>query len=113
MNPYPTEFEEQCTFVEWLELKGLKFTAIPNSTWTKSWSQKTKNKQSGLRRGLPDMLVITPSGLAFVEMKRQNSPPSATKPEQHAWINSLNKLDGVECRICRGATEAIEFIEEL
>jgi len=43
-NTTPLETEEQRTFVQWLEYKKLIFTAIPNSTFTRSWSQKAKNK---------------------------------------------------------------------
>ena len=111
-HPYiPTEYEEQCTFVDWLEVKGLKFTAIPNSTYTTSYSQKRKNWATGLRPGLPDLLVITPKGLAFIEMKRTKK--SHTSPEHKEWVDLLNKCPGVEARICYGAQEAIHFISEL
>lgn len=108
----PSEYDEQCTFVDWLEHKNLKFSSIPNSTWTTSWAQKTKNHNSGLRKGLPDILVSTPRGLVFIEMKKQKAPPSAVKPHQQEWIDELNKHNGVQAQVCRGSGEAIEFIEQ-
>jgi hypothetical protein len=77
--PVPLEDEEQIDFVEWLELVGLRFTSVPNSTFTKSWSQKRHNAATGLRRGFPDMIVIIPphrakDGLGHLlcpELKRQ------------------------------------------
>jgi hypothetical protein len=33
-NTTPLEEEEQAALVEWLELKKLKFTAVPNSTFS-------------------------------------------------------------------------------
>lgn len=106
----PTEFEEQKVFVEWLEAKGLKFSAIPNSTYTTSWNQKRKNKESGLRAGLPDLLIILPAckGLLFIEMKRTKG--GVISPEQQGWINELNTLDGVEAAVCKGAAEAISKV---
>ncbi len=69
------------------------------------------NKSMGLRPGLPDMLIITPSGLAFVEMKRTKG--SNTSDHQKEWLEALNKVQGIEVRICFGADEAIQFISEL
>lgn len=110
MVNFPTEYEEQCNFVAWLEAKKLKFTAIPNSTFTTSWGQKIKNKKLGLRAGLPDLLIITPLGLVFVEMKRLKG--GSLKPDQKEWIEALNELSGVEAKMCRGAEEAINYIKE-
>jgi len=112
----PTEYEEQCAFVEWLEMKGLKFTAIPNSTWTKSWAQKRKNWATGLRKGLPDLIVIVPrkigiKNIVFVEMKRQKG--GVVSPEQKEWLKELQECKEVEARVCKGAKEAIKFIEEI
>lgn len=110
-NTTPTEYEEQVAFVEWLELKKLKHSAIPNSTYTTSWNQKRKNKAMGLNAGLPDMLIIVPTGLAFVEMKRKKG--GKISPEQQSWIDALNRCSGVEARVCYGCDEAIAFISEL
>ena len=111
----PLEAEEQKVLVEWMEYKKIKFSAIPNSTYTKSWNQKRKNKEQGLRKGLPDLLVClndkqSKSGaiLLFVEMKRIKG--SSATPEQKEWIRSLNEINNVECMICYGADEAIDFI---
>lgn len=110
--PCPTEDQEQIEFVKYLELKGLKFTAIPNHTYNPNFSQQAKNKRLGLRKGLPDMLVVLPGiGLAFVEMKRVKG--SSTSVEQRAWVEALNTAPGTEARICKGAAMAIDFIEEL
>jgi len=107
-NTSPLEEDEQIAFVSWLEAHKLKFTAIPNSTYTKSWSQKRKNTAMGLRSGLPDLLVITPRGLLFVEMKRKQG--SVTSPEQKEWIEALNKIPNVQAEVCKGADEAIKFV---
>lgn len=115
MNITPTEHQEQCTLVEWMEYQGLKFTAIPNSTYTKSWKQKVKNTQSGLRPGLPDLLIIIPidksrtckAEMVFIELKRQKG--GKTSESQKEWIEAINGA-GVAAHICKGCDEAIEVL---
>ena len=111
------EEQEQEIFVNWLESKHLKFSAIPNSTFTKSWSQKAKNKRVGLRKGLPDLLILVRKEqsaydrtlMLFVEMKRLKG--AGATPEQKEWIEVLNKHDGIQAKVCRGAEQAKEFIK--
>jgi hypothetical protein len=112
--PSLSEDHEQMVFITYLEQRGLRFTAIPNNTYSPHISVKVRNKRMGLRAGFPDMVVVVPGvGLACVEMKRAKSPPSATSPEQLEWIDALNTCPGVEARVCKGADAAIAFIEEL
>lgn len=111
-TPCETEFSEQVAFVQYLELKGLKFTAIPNSTYTPSFAQKMKNKKMGLRPGLCDLLVILPNGyLAFVELKRVRG--GQLSKEQAEWIDALNEVPHVKAFMARGSGEAIDMIELL
>lgn len=106
----PYEEDEQKTFVEYLEAKRLMFTAIPNSTYTKSWKQKAKNKEQGLRPGLPDLIVLLPGKILFVEMKRRKG--GRTTQEQKNWIAALNSIcPHVKSTVCKGAAEAIALIE--
>jgi len=114
----PYEADEQKAFVQWLEVKKLKFTAIPNSTWTPSGWQLTENIAMGVRSGLPDLLVIIPAKqsktkkacMLFVEMKRIKK--YTIKEDQKNWINAINTIENVEARICFGADEAIGFVSE-
>lgn len=104
-----TEYEEQKVVVRYLETRGLKFSSIPNSTFTKSWSQKAKNKASGLRAGLPDLLIIVKNTLLFIELKRVKN--SAVSEKQKEWIAHLNAVGGnVVAKVCYGADEAIQTI---
>lgn len=103
-----SEDQEQETFIRWLELKKLPHTAIPNSTYTTSWKQKAKNKRMGLKRGFPDIVVCVAGRVVAVEMKRTKG--GVVSPYQKEWIETLNK-HGLETRVCKGAGEAIEFIE--
>ena len=105
----PTEADEQKVFVQWLELMGYKFSRIAQETYTPYWGQKIKNKQLGVRRGLPDLLIIVNNTLVFIEMKRKSG--GAISEEQQGWCDALNHCDGVTALVCRGADEAIEFIK--
>ena len=117
--PPPLEFDEQCALVDWMELKGLKFTSVPSSTWTSSWGQKIKNKQSGLRKGFPDLIVLIPAKLckydrtvmACIELKRTKG--GVTSPEQKEWIKMLSEVADVESMVCKGAEPAIKYLQDL
>lgn len=106
----PLEEFEQMKFVMWLEDHGYKFTAIPNSTFTRSWKQKLHNKAMGLRAGFPDMVVIVGDQLVAIEMKRRKG--GAVPAEQAEWISALNDA-GVMAQVCKGYDEAVTFITEV
>lgn len=119
-NITPLESAEQKTLVAWLELQDLLFTAIPNSTYTTSWAVKRRNYEQGLRKGLPDLLIVIPPNRAvdglgrviFCEMKRVKG--GVISPEQRNWIAALNSVGGtVDAFVARGADEAIEEIAKL
>lgn len=115
----PLEDDEQIAFVHWLEANLLVFTAIPNNTYTKSWKQKTKNKQMGLRPGLADLLVlISPAqsgdGLGYslyIEMKRQKG--GVQSADQKTWEAALNGLNTphIQYYLCKGCDEAIRTVD--
>lgn len=107
--PILTEDREQMNLVMWLEQQGYKYTAIPNSTYTKSWKQKLHNKDMGLRAGFPDIVVIAHSIFIAIEMKRSDGGAGASK-EQKAWIAYLQAA-GIPARVCNGKDEAVAFIE--
>jgi len=111
---YPIENEECYTFADYLRLRGLKFTHIPNETYTPHWGVKMRNKRLGVESGVPDYLIFIPKKniLLFIEMKRQNSSPSQTKQSQKDWLEALNQVSGVLAVVCRGAQEAIDLVEK-
>lgn len=111
MNLIPYEEEEQIALIQYLEIKGIKYTAIPNSTYTKSWKQKKKNKDMGLNPGLPDLLLILPKKLLFIEMKRIKG--GVVSKHQKEWIKALNSIGKqIEAVVCRGFEEAIKTIKK-
>jgi len=110
MNTTPTEYDECVVLAEYLEIKGLKYSHIPNETFTKSWGTKMKNKRQGVKRGVPDYMIIVKSVLIFIEMKRKKG--GRTSKEQKEWMEALNKCDCVSAYVCEGADEAIEVINK-
>lgn len=119
--PVPLEDEEQSAFVTWLELVGLRFSSIPNATYTTSWKQKSKNYYTGLRAGFPDLVVLVPphrakDGLGHmlcIEMKRRQG--GTVSAVQKDWIAALNGLSSasVEAVVCKGAQEAIDHVNKI
>lgn len=110
-HPVAHEDVEQKIFIEWLEWQKIKFTAIPNSTYTKSWKQKVKNKTMGLRPGLPDLLLIVDNRLVFIEMKREKG--GTVSEYQKEWIEAINRCENAVAVVCRGGDAAIKAVEEI
>ena len=115
-NTTLTEFEECKLLVEYLELKKIKFTHLAQSTFTKSWATKTKNRQLGVRAGFPDYAIIFdyPSvkkkALVFLEMKRTKG--GVVSDEQKVWLEDLNDCNGVSAYIAKGFDEAKEIVDK-
>ena len=111
-NTTSTEYEEQKAFVEYLRLKGLKHTSIPNSTYTKSWQQKAKNTAQGLCAGFPDMIILFPNKMLCIEMKRIKG--GVVSENQQEWIDAINAVGGnVEAIVCYGANDAKNAVERI
>lgn len=106
--PVPTEEIEQAQLVHYLELRGCKFTSIPNSTYTKSIQQKMKNRRAGLRAGFPDLVIIANGRFFCIEMKR--TVGGRVTPEQQAWHDALNAA-GIDTYICKGFDEARAVVD--
>jgi len=106
---YPSEDWEQTQLVLWLDENNYKFSSIPSSTFTRSWSQKAKNTRTGLRKGLPDLLIVLKrKRLLFLEMKKVKG--GKLSPEQKEWIETLN-LCRVYATVAKGLEEAKKEIE--
>jgi hypothetical protein len=111
----PSEYSIQCQVVEYLELlktqgKVVLFTAIPNSTFTKSWAVKMKNKKSGVRPGLCDLFIITSTMAFFLELKREKG--GVLSPEQKKWIEAIAQA-GIPAFVAKGFNQAKNTIDAL
>lgn len=101
----------QCRIVEYLtELKQQgkirKFTAIPNSTYTPSWTAKSKNIKMGVRGGLFDLYIIGLNHAYFLELKTLKGTLSNS---QKKWMEALTAV-GVRNFVCHGYEAAINLI---
>jgi hypothetical protein len=112
--PPPTEHEEAVLLTEYLTLFQNKgevelFSHIPNETFTKNWGTKTKNKQEGVRKGVPDYIIVTKEKVIFIELKRIKG--SSTSPEQIEWNVKLQGKT-TDAYIARGFEEARKYLEK-
>jgi hypothetical protein len=116
------ESQEQREVNIYCTRKKIPMFAIPNGTH-KSIAARQKFKAEGLKAGVPDLMIPYPNnnyhGL-FIEMKQRpktlkNGSKSyaniKVSPEQDKWILRLRE-QGYEAKVCYGADEAIELIEE-
>jgi hypothetical protein len=112
-----SEYEEQCLLVEYLELKHLQFSKVAQETFTSNWGIVMKNKKSGVRKGIPDMMIIFPPRetkyyrLVFIEMKKEKG--GVLSPEQKDWLDKLNQCKDVYGFVCNGFKEAKKIIDSL
>jgi len=83
-NTIPSEEIEQINFVQYLELKGIDYWHTPNSTFSKHWSVKTRNKRLGVQPGIPDLFLIINGKLHGCEMKRVKG--GVLSVYQRTWI---------------------------
>lgn len=118
-----TEEQEQMTFVEWLKINHIPHFHCPNEVGGQTKSLKVraiKMKRMGVSKGVPDLLVFIPvygtTGevdcyqMCAVEMKRKTGGRTST--EQKEWLEIL-QASGVMCAVCKGAEEAIKFIDAI
>lgn len=111
----PTEEQEQLALVQWLELHEIRYTHVPNEGKHKV-QYRAKQKRLGVKPGVPDILIfdrppLYPENVGVaIELKRQKG--GRVTPEQIAWLEDL-KARGWAVAVCRGAMEAIRFLQEL
>lgn len=110
-----SEYEEQSALVEYLELlksngKILLFSAVPNNTFTRSWSQKRKQKMEGVRPGVPDLIIVTHNHVLFLEMKRGHL--GKLSEYQKEWLSALPSKK-VLATVAKGFDEAKKVVDTL
>lgn len=110
----PTEASEARILMQYMKLKGYRFTHIKNETGRSVRGRNGQNwraiwdKRDGVSKGFPDFAIIAKNQLIIIELKRKRG--STTSPEQKAWIADFQAC-GIPAAICKGADEAIAFIE--
>lgn len=104
----PLEEDEQVKLIEYLELKKIKFTSIPNSTYTKSWAVKNRNKRTGVRAGLPDVFIICNNHAFFIELKRIKW--WVISDVQKSWLSAINQTE-INAYVCNWFLDAKELVD--
>lgn len=122
--PPPPEETEQAQLFAWFNVAkwhgislGELCYAVPNGaqygTDPKLRAiQAAKMARTGLKPGVPDVVVPIPSGRfhgLYVEMKRRHGHKAAHTPEQRGWQARLRWL-GHDVRVCEGADHAKDVI---
>jgi hypothetical protein len=116
-----TEAREQCIVAHYLDIlksqgKILQYSATPSSTYTTSWNQKIKNKNMGVKKGVPDLTIVHSRGVLYIEMKKIKG--GLVSKEQKEWIRDLNSVEEspgsqILALVCKGAEEAKTVINEV
>lgn len=94
-----------------LQKKITAFSHIPQETFTKSWGVKRKNTAMGVRSGVPDMLIVYPTKVLFLELKKEKG--GVVSPAQDQWLQALRGTGKVFAAVARGWTEAERVINGL
>lgn len=109
-----TEHEEAVLFAEFLDKlqdmgKITLFSHIPHETFTKNWGTKRRNRLEGVKRGVPDYIIITDKKVLFVELKRKKK--SNVSEDQKVWNEHL-QFKQTAAYIARGFDEAVSFVND-
>ena len=117
----PTEAEEQNAFVQWCRINDIIVHHSPNEGGggTSGAIRGAKMKKLGTSKGFWDLVVFIPIKGAtgrvdcyeqvMIEMKRRKGGTVST--EQKTW-GKIYELAGINCKICKGADEAIAFVNK-
>lgn len=62
----------------------------------KRWVTPTRGPGGEVVRGFPDLVLLRPPQLVFLELKKAGGRPT---PEQREWVAALQRVDGVEAYI--------------
>jgi len=111
--PFPTEFQEQVALMNWCNIhpdRRLRLVYAHANGARMSIGAAVKLKQSGAKKGIPDLFLPVGNGGYFglyIEMKRVKD--GVVSPEQRRWIALLNE-QGYFATVCKGCDEAIDVI---
>lgn len=94
-----------------LQKKITAFSHVPQETFTKSWGIKAKNKRMGVKPGVPDMLIVYPHNVLFLELKKEKG--GVVSESQKHWIEALSATGVVTAVVAKGWLEAKQAIDSL
>ena len=109
----PTEYEECCWLVSWLDLHNIFYIHIPNEG-KRSPREGARQKRIGLKPGVSDYLILdSPPAYperkgVWIELKRKGGKP--TKEQFDFLVKAENRGYSVFC--CEGGEEAARKLKE-
>lgn len=119
----PLEDEEAVVFAGWLSCQQIPHTHVANEIGGSTKSARLralKAKRMGQTAGVWDYEIFIPINNIFgevdayqevrVELKRIKG--STTSEAQKRW-GEVYRLAGIPCAICKGADEAIKFVQKI
>ena len=112
--PFVSEEKIQTALVEYLTLKRIVFTSVPNES-KRSTGYGGKLKRMGLQKGFPDLLIFTRTlqvrGAGFVGIAIElKSSRGKVRPEQKEWLDKL-VIENWLTKVCWSLDEVIDFLE--
>ena len=119
MKLIPSERHEQITLHKWCKAKRLLSFSVPNGG-SRHRLEAINLKKEGATAGVSDYVVMLPTKILFIELKRKAKVLKSGKlsvshtrvsDEQKSFTSAVNEFKYSEARICYGASEAIKFIE--
>lgn len=122
-----TEADEQKFLVQWLRAKKIFHFAPTNENNTYKQNPKyamiaeQKAKAMGKLKGTSDLIVMLPTKILFIELKRRkkllkngkySTSHTNISKEQIDFLENVAQFSYADSAVCYGAKEAIEYIEQ-
>ena len=104
------EYQLQKAICKYLEMSNILYCGSMGGQYQIFKSQRIKSKQTGYKKGFPDLFIYEPRGKYHglaIELKVGYNKPTK---EQIIWIEDLNKRN-YKAVICRGIDETLFEIQ--
>ena len=102
-----SEHQEQATVISWIKEYHPDWIAIHIENEYNPKSNQKKRYEGGFVKGFPDLMIIKPNEIVFIEMKKVKG--GRVSPDQMKVITQLNLL-GHKSIVAYGAQQAIKFL---
>ena len=106
----PLEDTEQKALCNYLRKEKLLFFSVPNGG-TRNKKEAQTLKQTGLLKGVSDLVILTDNKVIFLELKRRKG--GVISKEQKTFLEKVNVFDYAIGIIAYGYEDAIFQLEEL
>jgi hypothetical protein len=108
--PPPIERRLHCSIVDLLAVAAAPevwFSHLPAGEYRTPETARLLQRM-GLQKGLPDLMLLDRSGIAFLELKRSGAKPT---PEQAAFLERCRKA-GIRCAVADSFDAAVAVLRD-